>query len=68
MSCSIGKYQLVAYSDRVGKVLVGSKEDFIQLAPEVGPTDVGANTGTLKLSIAVCTEQVLLDSVTCGID
>ena len=50
--------------DRVGKVLVGSIKGFIQLVPDVGATDIGANTGTLKLSIAVCTEQVFLGSAT----
>ena len=45
-------------------MLVGSVEDFIQLAPDVAATDIGANTGTLKLGIAVCTAQVLLGSAT----
>ena len=63
-SCSIGQYQLVGDNDRVGKVLVGSVEGFVQLVPDVAATDVGANTGTLKLDITVCTEQVLLDSAT----
>ena len=66
-SCSIGKDQLVSDKDRVGKVFVGSIEDFVQLVPDVAATDIGligANTGTLKLSVAVCTEQVLLGSAT----
>ena len=43
----------------VGKMVVRSVKGFIQLIPDVGTTDVGANTGTLKLGVAVCTEQVL---------
>ena len=42
--------------------MVGSVEGFIELIPGVGATDVGANTGTLKLGIAVSTEQILLIS------
>ena len=61
-SCSIGKDQLVSDKDRVGKVLVGSIEGFVQLIPNVSATVIGANTGTLKLSIAVCTEVVFLGS------
>ena len=45
-------------------MLVGSVEDFIQLVPDVAATDIGANRGTLKLGIAVCTAQVLLGSAT----
>ena len=63
-SCSIGKDQLVSDKDRVGKVSVGSIEGFVQLVPDVSATVTGANTSTLKLSIAVCTERVLLDSTT----
>ena len=63
-SCSIGKDQLVSDKDRVGKVFVGSIEDFVQLVPDVVATDIGANTGTLKLGITVCTEQILLGSAT----
>ena len=63
-SCSIGKDQLVSDKDRVGKLLVGSIEDFVQLVPDVAATDIGANTGTLKLSVTVCTRQVLLNSAT----
>ena len=63
-SCSIGKDQLVSDKDRVGKVMVGSIEGFVQLAPDVSAAVIGANTGTLKLGIAVCTERVLLDSTT----
>ena len=54
-SCSIGKDQLVSDKDIVGKVLVGSIEGFVQLVPDVSATVIGANTGTLKLNIAVCT-------------
>ena len=61
-SCSIGKDQLVSDKNRVGKVLVGSIEGFVQLVPDVSATVIGANTGTLKLNIAVCTERVLLDN------
>ena len=61
-SCSIGKEQLVSDKDRVGKMLVGRIESFVQLAPDVSATVIGANTGTLKLGIAVCTERALLDS------
>ena len=61
-SRSIGKDQLLSDKDRVGKVLVGSIEGFVQLVPDVSATVIGANTGTLKLSIAVCTERFLLDS------
>ena len=43
-------------------MLVGSEEECIQLVPKVVLTTVGANTGTLKLSIVVCKEQVLVDS------
>ena len=63
-SRSIGKDKLVSDKDRVGKVMVGSVEGFIQLVPDVVATDIGANTGTLKLGIAVCTAQVLLGSAT----
>ena len=55
--------QLVGDEHRVGKVVVGSVKGFIQLSPDVGATDVGANTGTLKLDIAICTEEVLLINV-----
>ena len=61
-SCSIGKDQLVSDKDRVGKVLVGRIEGFVQLVPNVSATVIGAHTGTLKLGIAVCTERALLDS------
>ena len=63
-SCSIGKDQLVGDKNRVGKVMVGSIEGFIQLVPDVVATDVGANAGTLKFSVAVCTEYIFLDSST----
>ena len=53
---------MVGDKDRVGKVLVGRVEDFIQLVPDAAATDIGANTGTLKLGIAVCTEKILLHS------
>ena len=43
-------------------MVVGRVKGFIQLIPDVCATDVGANTGTLKLGVAVCTEQVLLIS------
>ena len=43
-------------------MVVGSVKGFIQLIPDVGASDVGANTGTLKLGVAVRTEQVLLIS------
>ena len=55
-SCSIVKNQLVGDEHRVGKVAVGRVKGFIELIPDVDATDIGANTGTLKLSIAVCTE------------
>ena len=61
-SCSIGKDQLVSDKDRVGKVLVGSIEGIVQLVPDVSATGIGANTGTLKLNIAVCTERAFLGS------
>ena len=63
-SCSIGKDQLGSDKSRVGKLLVGSIKGFVQLVPDVSATVIGANTGTLKLNIAVCTQTVLLDSVT----
>ena len=44
--------------------MVGSIKGFAQLVPDVSATVIGANTVTLKLGIAVCTERVLLDSVT----
>ena len=40
-------------------MVVGCVEGFIELIPGVGATDVGANTGTHKINIAVGTEQVL---------
>ena len=43
-------------------MVVGCVEGFIELIPGVGATDVGANTGTHKLGVAVGTEQVLLIS------
>ena len=45
-------------------MLVGSVKGLVQLVPGVSATDIGANTGTLKLGVAVSTEQVLLDSAT----
>ena len=63
-SCSIGKDLLRSDKSRVGKLLVGSITGFVQLVPDVSATVIGANTVTLKLNIAVCTQTVLLDSVT----
>ena len=61
--CSIGKDQLVSDKDRVGKLLAGSIEGFVQQVSDVSATVIGANTGILKLmiSIAVGTKGVLLN-------
>jgi len=59
---------LVTDKNSIGKVLVGSIKGSVQLAPDFSATDIGANTGTLKLGIAVCRERVLLDCVTSNKD
>ena len=61
-SCSIGKDELVSDKDRVGKVLVGSIEGFVQLVPDVSATVIGVNIVTLIHGRAICTEWVFLGS------